>query len=428
MLYYSKGSPETRFSELDLKDALESVFKQLGPKKKILILPPDITRYHSGAGIITGLIFQHCGSAVTDIMPALGTHASMSGGEIRRMFGNTPVSLFREHNWREDLVTLGEIPGKEVEALSEGRVHFPFPAQVNRLLVEGGYDLILSIGQVVPHEVAGMANYTKNIFVGVGGQEAIHRSHFLGAVYGMERIMGRADTPVRRVLDASLERFARELPIVFIQTVAGSDGDGTPTLRGLYIGDDRRCYEEACDLALKVNFTMVEEPLKRVVVYLDPREYKSTWLGNKSIYRTRMALADGGELVVIAPGVETFGEDGKLDGLIRKYGYCGTPRILELVERNRDLRENLSAAAHLIHGSSEGRFSITYCSDRLSKGEIEGVGYRYRDLEAAKTLFNPENLKDGWNRDRNGDPFYFISNPALGLWANRDRFYSSSGF
>jgi hypothetical protein len=83
----------------------------------------------------------------------------------------------------------------------------------------------------------------------------------------------------------------------------------------------------------------------------------STWLGNKAVYRTRMAMADGGELIILAPGVKEFGEDHEIDRLIRKYGYRGTPATLAAVKANEELRNNLSAAAHLIHGSSEGRFN-----------------------------------------------------------------------
>jgi nickel-dependent lactate racemase len=200
-------------------------------------------------------------------------------------------------------MTLGEVPSEYVNRVSEGKVNYAWPAQVNKLLIEGGHDLILSIGQVVPHEVIGMANYNKNIFVGTGGAEGINKSHFIGAAFGMERIMGRAINPVRQVLNYASDHFARHLPIVYMQTVVDKDADGNLVVRGLYIGDDMECFEKAAELSLQVNFEMLEKPLKKVVVYLDPAEFKSTWLGNKSIYRTRMALADDGELLVLAPGL-----------------------------------------------------------------------------------------------------------------------------
>jgi nickel-dependent lactate racemase len=328
--------------------------------------------------------------------------------------------LFRTHDWRNDILTLGRVPGEFIKQVSEGKLDYDWPAQVNRLLVEGGVDLILSLGQVVPHEVIGMANYNKNIFVGSGGSEGINKSHFLGAVYGMERIMGRADTPVRKVLNYASDHFAKHLPIVYVQTVVSATQDG-PMTRGLFIGDDIECFNQAAALSLKVNFQMLDKPLKKVVVYLDPHEFKSTWLGNKSIYRTRMAMADGGELIVLAPGLKEFGEDKEIDRLIRKYGYVGTDRVLKLTKENAELQTNLSAAAHLIHGSSNDRFSITYCPGNLSKQEIESVNFRYADLNTMLKLYDPEKLQNGFNTV-NCEEIFFISNPGMGLWSWKERF------
>jgi nickel-dependent lactate racemase len=338
------------------------------------------------------------------------------------MFAGVPADKFRVHDWRHDVVTLGEVPAQYVREISEGRVDYPWPAQVNRLLTDGGHDLILSIGQVVPHEVIGMANYNKNVFVGTGGSEGINKSHFLGAAYGMERIMGRAMNPVRQVLNYASNHFAQHLPIVYVLTVIGRDPQGDLAVKGLYIGDDMACFERASELSLQVNFEMLDQPLDKVVVYLDPDEFKSTWLGNKSVYRTRMAIADGGELVVLAPGLKEFGEDKEIDRLIRRYGYLTTPEILEHTERNDDLKHNLSAAAHLIHGSSENRFAITYCPGHLSREEIESVNFKYGDLEEMQQRYDPSALSDGYNTLPDGERIFYISNPALGLWAHKDRF------
>jgi nickel-dependent lactate racemase len=342
------------------------------------------------------------------------------------MFGETPRNLFRIHDWRHDVVTLGEVPAAYVKQVSEGKVDFSWPAQVNRLLVEGNFDLILSIGQVVPHEVVGMANYNKNIFVGTGGIEGINKSHFVGAVYGMERMMGRSNTPVRKIFNYASEHFASHLPIVYVLTVVGVNKEGEQQTYGLFVGDDLSVFDLAARLSLEVNFEMVEQPLKKVIVWLDPTEFKSTWLGNKSIYRTRMAIADEGELIVIAPALKEFGEDKEIDRLIRKYGYHGTEHTLKAVNENEELRNNLSAAAHLIHGSSEGRFTITYCPgkspDNLTKEEIESVGFRWDDIDRIMKTYRIETLKNGFNTLPDGEEIFFISNPALGLWAHRDRF------
>lgn len=423
MLYYARGSKEDVISSDEVRSILYEVFSALGPRRRVLALPPDFTRLNSYAGPITGMCYDYWGEKLTDVMPALGTHVPMTDEQISSMFGHVPRRLFRVHDWRNDVVTVGEVPADFIEKVSEGRLHFPWKAQVNRLLLDPSFDLILSIGQVVPHEVIGMANYTKNIFVGTGGSEGINNSHFLGATYGMERIMGRAHSPVRDVMEYAAQHFIKNLPIVYIQTVLSKGDDGEIKLRGLFIGDDFECFQKASDLALQTNFNMLPHPVRKCLVWLDPEEFKSTWLGNKAIYRTRMALADGAELIIMAPALREFGEDRTIDALIRKYGYRGTEATLKSVSENSDLQANLGAAAHLIHGSSEGRFRIIYCpGPGVSRSEIEGVGFCYGDLDAVIERYKPESLHDGWNTLPDGEEIYYISNPALGLWAVPERF------
>ena len=422
MMYFERGSAEDDLGSEDLRDGLYTALDAIGKRKRVLAVPPDFSRFHSRAGILTELAWRYYGSVLTDVLPAVGTHYPMTDEEIGTMFGAVPRGLFRAHDWRNNITTLGTVPTEFISKVSEGKLDFDWPAQVDSLLAEGGFDLILSVGQVVPHEVIGMANYNKNIFVGTGGKEGINKSHFLGAVYGMERIMGRADNPVRDVLNYASEHFAGHLPIVYVQTVVGLNADGRLVTRGLYISDGPEAFYKAAELSLKVNFTMLDEPLEKVVVYLDPAEFKSSWIGNKSIYRTRMAIADGGELIVIAPGVREFGEDPTIDKVIRKYGFINTDPVLEAVRNNEDLQQNLSAAAHLIHASTEDRFTVTYCPGHLSREEIESVNMSYADLTEMTKRYDPAVLKDGWNVLPGGERIYYVSNPALGLWSYRERF------
>jgi hypothetical protein len=236
----------------------------------------------------------------------------------------------------------------------------------------------------------------------------------------MERIMGRAENPVRNVLNYASDHFLRHLPIVYVQTVVGRKADGGLAVRGLFIGDDIDCFLRAAELSLKVNFEILDKQITKAVVMLDPSEFHSTWIGNKAIYRTRMALADDAELIILAPGVHEFGEDKGIDLLIRKYGYRGTPHTLKAVKDNADLGSDLSAAAHLIHASSEGRFKITWCPGHLTKQEIEGVGFSYGDLQQMTSKYDPQKLNQGWNVV-DGEEIFFIGNPGLGLWAHRSR-------
>ena len=426
MIYFEKGSTEITLNAEDLRNGLFEAFEKMGARQKVLAIPPDYTRLPSRAGELTEFTWEYFGERLTDVLPALGTHTPMTMEQISHMFGKMPTELIREHDWRNDVITLGTVPAEFVKKVSEGAVNYSWPAQVNKILVEGNYDLILSIGQVVPHEVVGMANYNKNIFVGTGGAEGINKSHYIGAAYGMERMMGRADTPVRKVFNYASENFSNHLPIVYVQTVVGLNDDGKLQTYGLFIGDDFDVFDKAAKLSLEVNFEMVEKPIKKAVVWLDPTEFKSTWLGNKSIYRTRMALADGAELIVLAPALKEFGEDPQIDALIRKYGYFGTPNTLKLVKENEDLQNNLGAAAHLIHGSSEGRFNITYCpgkgKENVTQQEIESVGFKFGDYDEVTAKYDPKKLKDGFNIMNDGEEVFYISNPAIGLWAYRERF------
>ncbi|MDR0220898.1 MAG: lactate racemase domain-containing protein [Lachnospiraceae bacterium] len=389
--------------------------------KKLLLIVPDFTRYHSHAGRIANIYYHLMkDTCQVDLLVALGTHVAMSGAECAAMYGDIPFERFIMHNWRSGVKRLGEVPGEFVAGVSEGLVGTPIEVEVNEKLWDG-YDLILSIGQVVPHEVVGMANHAKNIFVGCGGAAMINASHMLGAFYGMERIMGKDHSPVRKVFDYAAEEFLGDLPLSYVLTVTTAPG-GVIHTHGLYIGRSRTWFEQAVAKAQQTNLTFVDKPLAKVVVNLDRDEFKSTWLGNKAIYRTRMALADGGELIVLAPGVDKFGEDPAIDQLIRKYGYIGREKIIAACGDNADLQGNLSAAAHLIHGSSDGRFSVTYCTQHLSKEEVEGVAFGYLPYDEARARYNPDELREGFNTLAEGEKIYYISNPALGLWADRGRF------
>ena len=416
-LYCAKGGVEADLFP-QLEDLLAESLAKLGQRNRVLAVPPDQSRLHSRAGELTRYAWEHYGDRLNAVLPALGTHTAMQPEQIARMFGAMPQELFLVHNWRTDVETLGEVPAEFIYEQSEKKLNFAWPAQVNRLIARGGFDLILSIGQVTPHEVIGMANYNKNILVGTGGREGINRSHYLGAVYGMERIMGCVENPVRNVLNYASDHFLRHLPIVYVLTVVGRTADGQLALRGLFVGDDVECFYRAADLSLRVNLETLDMPIQKAVVYLDPLEFHSTWLGNKAVYRTRMALADGAELIILAPGVKEFGEDKTIDTLIRKYGYRGTSATLEAVSANADLASDLSAAAHLIHGSSEQRFTIRWCPGHLSKEEVESVGFEYGDLKAMVRRYDPQELHHGYNRI-DGEKVFFIANPGLGLWAYR---------
>ena len=436
--YIAHGGIDKDLDNRELEElfsgALSKALTDINNSGSVIILPPDITRFHSRAGFFTEIASRRLADRLGAILPALGTHMPMNDTELSRMFGETPKDKFLVHDWRNGITELGRLEESWVEKAAEGAVHYDWPVQVNKLLRgdgpdSGNFSLALSVGQVVPHEVAGMANHGKNIFVGTGGKEAIDKSHFAGAAYGMERIMGRADTPVRALFDEGLRRFGSLMPpILWVLTVVGARTDaeaaavgmerGSLAVRGLFIGFGRECFEKAAALARDVNVNTLNEPINKAVVYLEPEEYRTTWLGNKAVYRTRMAIADGGELLVLAPALERFGEDMGVDALIRKYGYRPREEIIAKTKTNEELAGNLSAAAHLIHGSSEGRFTVRYCpGEKLSRREIESVGFEWGDLKEARERYDTDKLNMGWNTLSDGERIFFVPNPGLGLWA-----------
>ena len=424
MEIFCKGNTKDGLTKTEIKTALE---RSLSGRSlnSVLLIVPDYSRFHSNGGLITNIYYhmlKEKGCRV-DILVASGTHEAITPAQAEEMYGDIPYGAFLHHHYRDDVVKLGEVPAEYVAGLSEGLFTDSIDVEINRRVLDPSYDLIFSIGQVVPHEVVGMANYTKNLFVGVGGASMINKSHMLGAVYGLERIMGKDHTPVRDVFDYSLDHFLKDRPIVFVQTVCTADAGGIHT-HGLFIGEERTVFEKAVELAARTNIDFVETGIKKCVVWLDPKEFQSTWIGNKSVYRTRMAIADGGELLILAPGVRHFGEAPEMDTLIRKYGYTGRLHILEELKKqgNDDLRANMSAAAHMIHGSSDNRFTITYAVKEISQDEIRSVGYMAASWDDVRERYDPQKLSYGYNTLPDGEEIFFIPNPALGLWINREKF------
>ncbi len=429
MEYFSEGSVTADLAPKRIEALLEGLLDKMGRPGRVLLVPPDFTRFPSFAGEITAFLYYRLArTSEVAIVPALGTHLPMSGEEIAAMFPGVPRGVFAEHDWRGPLAHLGDVPEALVGELSEGQLRFPVSWEVNKRLLETPWDRIISVGQLLPHEVSGISNHSKNILVGLGGSEAIHRTHYFAAVYGRERIMGRAVSPVRTIFDFVAKKYLGALPITYIMTVRGRDEKGRLVTRGVYADDGYDAFRAAARLCQRVNINFLDEPLRKVVVSLPPQEYKSTWVGNKAVYRTCMALADGAELVVLAPGVAAFGEDPAIDALIRTHGYRGKKAVLEAVERSPELQGNLGAAAALINGSGNGRFSITYCTNGLGGGrgltrrEVESVGYGFVPLADALERYRPEKLRDGVNTLSDGEKVFYISDPGQGLWALRSQF------
>lgn len=424
MMYAEFKSENENISQKMLEGIVKDILGNIKSSDRVIAIVPDITRMQSHAGDILKIAYENLGERISAVMPALGTHLPMTEDEIAKMYPGVPPKKFKVHDWRRSIVELGRIPSSYVREVGKGVVDYDYPVQVNRALIEGNADIILSIGQVVPHEVVGMGNHAKNIFVGTGGKEAIDKSHFLGACFGMEKIIGRIDTPVRQVFNKALEVAKNKLPrIIWVLTVVDKNNSGENVIKGLFAGDDLECFYKAAQFSQKVNITYLDEEVHKAIIWLDPHKYRSTWVANKSIHHLRMAMADKSEMIVLAPGLAQFGEDRCIDSLIRKYGYRPYAEIKRLVCEHQDLGTNLAAAAHLIHGSSEGRFKITYAPGKeISQDEIESVGFNYMPLNKILDIYDIHQMKEGWNILPNFEKIFFVPDPSTGLWTTQERF------
>jgi nickel-dependent lactate racemase len=404
-----------------LEEARKRIKKDL---KRVLLLPPDLTRAHSGAGKITEMLYEGLAGCEVAVIPTLGQHRPHTEEENRWMFGSIPQEKIYAHDWREGVTRVGTIPAAMVAETTGGVADWEIPIDLNTKLMTEPWDLVINIGHVVPHEVLGFANHNKNYFIGLGGKRTICAAHIAAAVYGIENNLGCLITPLRACFNWAEEKYLGHLPDVYLQIVMRrtskqNGGNEKLVTSGIYVGDDLETYLAAARASGKQNITTFDKPVRKIVAVMQADEFRSTWVANKAVYRTRMALADGGELLVIAPGLERFGEQPDVDALIRKYGYSGTPRILSLYKTEPELQELAHATAHLIHGSSEGRFTIRYAPGHLSRKEIEGVGYEYADLREVQERYAPGRMAEGWNTMPDGEEVFYISTPSAGLWATK---------
>lgn len=423
MPWFEKVETISRDGMLELvrKAADEARRRICASPKKVLLLPPDITRAHSGSGWIAEEFYKiFSKDAEVYVIPTLGQHLPHTPEQNAWMFGSIPEARILRHDWRGGVKTIGEVPAEFVKEVSRGKADWPIPVCVNKTLLEGGWDLIVNIGHVVPHEVLGFANHNKNYFIGLGGKPMICASHMMAACCGIENNLGRLVTPLRACYNRAQERYLSHLPDFFFEVVMAYDDRGELRHVGAFVGDDIDTYLDAAKLSRERNITIVP-PLKKVVAVMQGDEFHSTWVANKAIYRTRMAMADGGELLIIAPGLERFGEQEEVDRLIRAYGYSGTENVMRLWCTEPVLQDLTHGTAHLIHGSSEGRFKITYAPGHLSKEEIESVCFGYADLRETLERYDPAKMKTGFNTLPDGEEVYYISTPSAGLWSTREK-------
>ncbi|WP_240491327.1 lactate racemase domain-containing protein [Pirellula sp. SH-Sr6A] len=390
--------------------------------RRVLLLPPDLTRAHSGAGWITECLYKLLpANCDTHVIPTLGQHVPHTEAENKWMFGSIPNERIHAHDWRGGVTRVGVIPGDLVADTTNGIADWDIPVDLNSMTVNEPWDLIINIGHVVPHEVLGFANHNKNYFIGLGGKELICASHMAAGVYGIENNLGKLITPLRACYNWAEDQFLSRLPDVYLQVVMARNEENKLVHTGVYVGDDLETYLMAARASKAQNITVFEKPVKKIVAVMQEDEFRATWVANKAVYRTRMAMADEGELLIIAPGVERFGEQPEVDRLIRKYGYRPRLEILDLYKHNADMQDIGHGTAHLIHGTSDGRFTIRYAPGKLSRSEVEQVGYAFADIAEVTQRYDAGKMKEGWNTMHDGEEVFFISTPSAGLWSTREK-------
>jgi nickel-dependent lactate racemase len=408
----------SQIEELTLRLIDEARTRFGRPLRRVLLLPPDLTRAHSGVGPVTETLYRALAPTCdVHVIPTLGQHRPHTEEENRWMFGSIPHARIHAHDWIGGVTRIGTIPGSLVAETTGGLADWDIPVDLNSMTVTEPWDLIVNIGHVVPHEVLGFANHNKNYFIGLGGKETICTSHLAAAIYGIENNLGRLVTPLRACFNWAEDALLGHLPDVYFQIVMRRDDANRLVTSGIYVGDDLETYLAAARASRRQNITLFDEPIDRVVAVMQADEFRSTWVANKAIYRTRLAIADGGELLIVAPGLDRFGEQDDVDRLIRKYGYTGRDRILSLYRQESDLQALAHGAAHLIHGSSDGRFTIRYAPGGLTRADVEGVGFAYAGLAETLERYPPGRLAEGWNMGPDGERVFFISTPSAGLWA-----------
>jgi nickel-dependent lactate racemase len=428
MIFFSEGNKTAIVSSARISELVDLMIGKLGKLSRVLLIPPDYTRSRSFAGEITNMLYHKLKDrSEIRILPALGTHAPMTSKESNAMFPGIPDHLFLRHDWKDDVVRLGTVTPEILKQLTGGLAEFSVHCEISRIVAEGDWDQIISIGQLVPHELVGIANHNKNVLIGAGGRDIIGKTHFIGALYGSERMMGHIESPVRKVLDYMSGQYLSHLPVSYILTVRDVNNDNHYITRGIFAGDDKECYLKGAELCRQVNIHPLKKQYGKVVAWLDPGKFKSTWVGNKAIYRTRMAVANGGELIILCPGIRCFGEDPLNDAIIRKYGYRDKETLLNIWESEGKSEDDLTPLSHLIISSPENRFRITYAAANISKSELESVNCHHADYFEMIKRYDPDCLKEGENILPDGEEIFFIPEPAQGLWSGINEFNKYAG-
>ena len=354
-----RGTETQRSAEgLDLStltEIVEQTLEVVQPGERVLAIIPDKTRddnTHLLFPIATECLTKR-GFATFDALVAQGTHPPMSASQKFSKIGADGFSgqLF-DHRWDQpdELITIGELSAGTVRELTNGLIDTAVPVSINKLLAPGIYDTVIVFGATVPHEVAGFAGGAKYLFPGVAGPELTHMTHWLGALAGIENIIGQVDTPTRRLIEAATDLI--QARIISLNTVVTRTSDDELVTYALFGGDIREAFRRAAEVSRQVHIRYTGRKYKKVIALLDPH-YDELWVGGKASYKLGAIIEEGGELIIYAPHLTRLSETH--GALIEKYGYAPLESVRDMLGVSEELRENLCIAAHLAHVAYAGR-------------------------------------------------------------------------
>lgn len=387
----------------DLRGILCQALEVIRPGERVLAIIPDKTRDDNTRELfpIANEFLKKRGVASFDALVAQGTHPPMSAAQKLSKIGNADFrgSLF-DHRWDDpdELITLGELSAETVRELTGGLIDQAVPVSINKLLASGIYDTVLVFGATVPHEVAGFAGGAKYFFPGVAGPELTHTTHWLGALAGIENIIGQVETPTRHLIEAAADLIPAR--IISLNTVV-SRYDGDLVTYALFAGDIKEAFRRAAEVSRQVHIRYTGRKYKRVVALLDPH-YDELWVGGKASYKLGAIIEEGGELIIYAPHLTKLSETH--GALIEKYGYAPLESVRDMLGVSQELRENLCIAAHLAHVAYAGRldqrgkvvprYQITMATgldeETCRRVNLGYLDYRVLDYEAMRA--DPDTL------------------------------------
>ena len=350
---FGKGSAHSSLDNTELRKIVENAIDDIQSNARVLAIIPDASRDDN-----THILFPFAdeflrskGFAKFDALVAQGTHPPISDNQKLEKIGlqNFTGNIFN-HEWNnpENLTRIGGFSSEEVSEMTTGAFARAVDLAVNKLILD--YDLILVFGATVPHEVAGFSGGAKYFFPGISGADLTNATHWIGALAGIENIIGQIETPTRFLIEKAADFIQAE--IINFTSVVSRNNQNLLQTHALFAGDFREIFRKSAAISRQIHIKFVDKKFKKVLAILD-EHYTELWTGGKASYKLGGIIEDGGELVIYAPHLTRISETH--GAFIEKYGYAPIEKIKELAANSEELQKNLCVAAHLAH--------VSYCGN-----------------------------------------------------------------